>query len=178
VRYKARNGYKTIQRKLIFKVVNQVKKILIGSVLILSLLCVRALANDEFKWVKGDVAFVSEACRTPYVLFETASLYLTGKKENYILSGEMWADAIHSGECVSIEPQRARVELVTQIAIFPNLHPSKEGVDGELWEVYVMEKGSSGDFEATNYTVYVGLYGKKFTWSSEPDTYQPSPTGI
>jgi len=125
------------------------------------------VADDEFKWIKGDVAFVSEACKTPYVLFETANLYLSGKKENYIKSGEMWAAAIQSGECVSILPKKTRVQLVEQVALFENLHFSQEGVHGELWEVIIMQKGSSGDFEPTNLVVYVGLYSKKFTWSSE-----------
>ena len=143
------------------------KKLLTISVLILWLLCVSAVADDEFKWIKGDVAFVSEACKTPYVLFETANLYLSGKKENYIKSGKMWADAIRSGECVSILPKKTRVQLVEQVALFENLHFSQEGVHGELWEVIIMQKGSSGDFEPTNLVVYVGLYSKELTWSSE-----------
>ena len=153
------------------------KKLLIASVLVLCLLCANAIA-DEFKWVKGDVAFVSEACMTPNALFETANLYLTGKKENFAKAGKVWANAIQSKECVSIAPKRARVELVIQIAFFENLHSSKEGVHGELWEVVVMEKGSSGDFEPTTVVVYVGLFSKGFTWSSEPDVYAPNATGI
>ena len=171
------NGYNTIRRNTIFKVVNQVKKLLIANVLVLCLLCANAVA-DEFKWVKGDVAFVSEACMTPNVLFETASLYLSGKEENYIKSGKIWADAVQSKECVSIAPKRARVQLVVQIAFFENLHFTEKGVHGELWEVVVMEKGSSGDFEPTTVAVYVGLYSKRFTWSSEPDMYAPNSTGI
>ena len=146
--------------------VSQVKKLLIANVLILCLLCISAVASDEFKWVKGDVAFVSEVCKTPYVLFETASLYLSGKKENYTKSSEIWADAVESGECVSILPKRTRVQLVEQVAFFENLHFTQEGAHGELWEVLVMQKGSSGDFEPTNIVVYVGLYSKEFTWSS------------
>ena len=153
------------------------KKLLIASVLVLCLLCANAIA-DEFKWVKGDVAFVSEACMTPNALFETANLYLTGKKENFAKAGKVWANAIQSKECVSIAPKRTRVELVIQIAFFENLHSSKEGVHGELWEVVVMEKGSSGDFEPTTVAVYVGLFSKRFTWSSEPDMYAPNSTGI
>ena len=146
--------------------VSQVKKLLIANVLILCLLCISAVASDEFKWVKGDVTFVSEACKTPYVLFETASLYLSGKKENYTKSSEIWADAVESGECISILPKRTRVQLVEQVAFFENLHFTQKGAHGELWEVLIMKKGSSGDFEPTNLVVYVGLYSKEFTWSS------------
>ena len=153
------------------------KKLLTASVLVLCLLCASTAADDEFKWTKGDVAFISEACKTPNVLFETASLYLTGKAENFDKSSQIWADAVQSGECLSIAPKRARVRLVMQIAFFENLHRNEKGVHGELWEVIIMEKGSSGDFEPTNFSVYVGLYSKRFTWSSEPDNYAPNTTG-
>ena len=152
------------------------KKLLIANVLILCLLCANAIAN-EFKWTKGDVAFVSEACMTPNPLFETANLYLTGKKENFAKAGKVWADAIQSKECVSIAPKRARVQLVVLVSFFENLHFTQEGVHGELWEVVIMEKGSSGDFEPPNLQVYVGLYSKRFTWSTEPDMYAPNATG-
>ena len=153
------------------------KKLLIISVLALCLFCVNTLAGDEFKWAKGDFARVSEACRTPNVLFETATLYLTGKEENFVKSSKVWTDAIQSGECISVAPRSARVQLVVQIAFFENLHRTQEGVHGELWEVVIMEKGSSGDFEPTTLIVYVGLYSKRFTWSSEPDRYMPNVTG-
>jgi len=154
-----------------------VKKLITISVSVLCLLCASAVADDEFKWTKGDVAFISEACRTPNVLFETATLYSTGKAENFVKSSKMWADAIQSRECINIAPKRARVQLVVQIAFFKNLHRTQKGNHGELWEAVIMEKGSSGDFEPTAFIVYVGLYTKKFTWSSEPDRYMPNTTG-
>jgi len=157
-------------------VVNQVKKLLTASALVLCLLCATVVA-DEFKWVQGDVAFISEACKTPNVLFETANLYLTGEAENFVKSSEIWDDAVQSGECVSIAPKKVRVQLVEQIAFFENLHRTQEGVHGELWEALIMEKGSSGDFEPTTFAIYVGLYSKRFTWSSEPDKYVPNTTG-
>ena len=170
------NGYNIIRRKIISRVVNQVKKLLTASALVLCLLCANVVA-DEFKWVQDDVAFVSEACKTPNILFETANLYLTDEAENFVKSSEIWADAVQSGECVSIAPKRARVQLVMQVAFFENLHHTQKGIHGELWEVLIMEKGSSGDFEPTALIVYVGLYSKRFTWSSEPDKYIPHTTG-
>ena len=152
------------------------KKLITISVLVLCLLCASAIA-DEFKWAKGDVAFVSEACKTPNVLFETANLYLTGEAENFVKSTKIWADAIQSGECVSIAPKRARVQLVMQITFFENLHRTQEGIHGELWEALIMQKGSSGDFEPIALAIYVGLYSKRFTWSSQPDKYIPHTTG-
>jgi len=172
------NGYNTIRRSIISKVASQVKKLILVSVSILWLLCTSAIANDEFKWVKGDVAFVSEACSTPNVLFETANLYLTGETENFVKAGQVWADAIQRGECISIAPKQSRVQLVVQIAFFENLHRGEEEVHGELWEVVVMEKGSSGDFEPTTMAIYVGLFSKRFTWSSEPDNYAPNAVKI
>ena len=153
------------------------KKLILVSVSVLCLLCASAVADDEFKWAKGDVAFVSEACITPNVLFETANLYLTGKEENFVKSSEIWADAIQRKECISVAPKQSRVQLVVQVAFFENLHRAEKGVHGELWEVIIMQKGSSGDFEPTNFVVYVGLYSKRFTWSSEPNTYAPNTTG-
>ena len=153
------------------------KKLIAISVSILCLLCASAVADDEFKWTKGDIAFVYEACRTPHVLFETANLYLTGTTDNFAKASQMWIDAVKSGECLNIAPKKARVQLIVQIALFSNLHRTEKNTHGELWEVLIMEKGSSGDFEPTSFVVYVGLYSKKFNWSSEPDSYKPNTTG-
>ena len=153
------------------------KKLLIANVLVLCLLCASAIA-DEFKWTKGDVAFVSEACMAPHVLFETANLYLTGTTDNFVKASQVWANAVQSKECVSIAPKQSRVQLVVQVAFFENLHRAEKGVHGELWEVLLMEKGGSGDFEPTSLILYVGLYSKRFTWSSEPDRYTPNSPGI
>ena len=141
------------------------KKLLTISVLILCLFCVNIGAN-EHAWVPGDRALITDCCTKPDVLLMTAELYTKNDPESRRKAIEIWDAALLIGECFSIKPVQAHVILRELHKVVPNLHPTFKGVDGELWEAELMNKGSSGDFEPIGIFVFIGIYEKPFSASN------------
>jgi len=148
-----------------------VKKLLIISVSIICLLCVSAGAQKH-AWVPGDIAIISDCCVKPDVLIKTAELYTRNDPESRKKASKIWNAALILGECFSIKPLQAQVTLRELHKVFPNLHPTLKGVDGELWKVELMNKGSSGDFEIIGLFVFVGIYEKPLSASNPENKWK------
>ena len=147
------------------------KKLIAISVSILCLFCVNAVAK-EHAWVPDDKAVVTDCCIKPDILIKTAYLYTLNNEESRIKANELWHAALLTGECFSIRPLQVQVILRELHKVIPGLHPILKDVDGELWKVEVMEKGSSGDFEPTGVFVFIGIYEKEFSTANPENIWK------